>query len=1003
MRMVLLAWVAGVWWLQQASALPTGQGFSVALGIAGCVFVAGALRVIWAAGSARSYGQPWGAAGVRCRPGDKVALAVRDVDDRLPCGAVSANQGWPRWLAVTVFALSAGVGGYAWAAYRADLRLGDSLPAALEGQDVLVTGVVAGLPITTGDGVRFVFDVASAHAIAAGDARFGECNACGASSGCGNGDGEGASLSPTERLGSDGLACGAVHVPKRIELVWPMRSPFSGKREARSAVGVGVGSGDASQSTVAGRQLPRAGEQWRIPVRLKAPRGFANWHGFDAELLALTRGIRASGYVRTSFGKGALASAVRPRRLHAGPLPGYGFAAWRERLRDDFRAALDPSARYGGVLMALALGERGDIADDDWQMFADTGVSHLLAISGLHVSLVAGAIAVMVGGLWRRASFARLRLPLWWPAPKAAAVAGLLAAVAYGAIAGWGVPVRRAVGMVAIVVLALLTGRFAAPSYALAWALAVVVTLDPWAVVTPGLWLSFGAVAVLVLAARRGGRALSASNGRLDGARATEGDDIRGKRGAATRLETIAATPDGETLEVPKAGALKIDAASSTPAGWRAAGWVGRLGVALCRRMAPAARAQYAVTIGLIPLTLAWFGAVPLLGPLANAVAIPVMTLIVTPLALASLLLPPGLAHWALVVAHTVVAWLAEWLGTLAALPWAVWRAPVAPVWAQMAAVAGVVVCLVPLPQWVPATRRWVIGVRLAGVALMGPAALASPQRPSAGEFRVTMLDIGQGNAVLVETATRTLLFDSGPPLGRRSDAGRRVIVPYLHSMGITRLDRMVVSHAHDDHFGGALSVLQAFPEAQVLSSLPDGHRVRRASATHRTCLAGQQWQWEGVTFRFLHPDKAALRDGRRGRAGPNSVSCVLRIANGRHSALLAADAESAQERTMVARYGRALRSDLLLAPHHGSLTSSTSAFVSAVSPAHVVFQAGYRNRFGHPKPAVVARYRSAGATIWQSVTHGGIRFSSTPDGMTAQAYRASFRRYWHALSPDSS
>ncbi|MFK0375344.1 DNA internalization-related competence protein ComEC/Rec2 [Pandoraea sp. NPDC090278] len=972
MRMELLAWVAGVWWLQQASVLPSGHGFSVAVAIAGCVFVVGALRVIWVAGRPRSYARRWGAKRGRGDCEGRAVLIGSGVDCPPFSAGASANQSWLRWLAVTVFALSAGVGGYAWAAYRADLRLGDSLPAALEGQDVLVTGVVAGLPITTGDGVRFVFDVESAHAIARGDVGLGGCDACGASLVCGEGDGEGVSLLPTRHTGGDGSVCGAVRVPKRIELVWPMRSPFRAKRDARSAVG--VGSGDAWQSAVvvAGRQLPRAGERWRMPVRLKAPRGFANWHGFDAELLALVRGIRASGYVRTSFGKGALASAVRPSRLHAGPLPGYGFAAWRERLRDDFRAALDPSARYGGVLMALALGERGDIADDDWQMFADTGVSHLLAISGLHVSLVAGALAAMVGGLWRRASFARLRLPLWWPAPKAAAVAGLLAAVAYGAIAGWGVPVRRAVGMVAIVVLALLTGRIAAPSYVLAWALAIIVALDPWAVVTPGLWLSFGAVAALVLAARRGDRARSKSSGRADGARVA-------------------------------ADALKHDATGGTPAGWRVVEWMGRWGVELGRRLAPAARAQYAVTIGLIPLTLAWFGAVPLLGPLANAVAIPVMTLIVTPLALASLLLPSGLAHWALVAAHTVVVWLADWLGTLAAMPWAVWRAPVAPVWAQMAAVVGVVVCLVPLPQWVPATKRWVFGIRLAGVALMGPAALASPQRPAVGEFRVTMLDIGQGNAVLVETATRTLLFDSGPPLGRRSDAGRRVIVPYLRSMGITRLDRMVISHAHDDHFGGALSVLRAFPEAQVLSSLPDGHRVRRASATHRTCLAGQQWQWEGVTFRFLHPDKAALRDGRNGRAGPNSVSCVLRIANGRHSALLAADAESAQERTMVARYGRALRSDVLLAPHHGSLTSSTSAFVTAISPSHVVFQAGYRNRFGHPRPAVVARYRSAGATIWHSVTHGGIRFSSTPDGMTAQAYRASYRRYWHALSPGAS
>lgn len=913
------------------------------VGIAGCVFVAGALRVIWAAGCPSSYARPWRAKiENRCRDG-KAALTGGGAECPPVIAGASANSVWQRWSAVTVFALSAGVGGYAWAAYRAELRLGDSLPAALEGQDVLVTGVVTGLPVTTDDGVRFVFDVENAYAVGRGSVGLGGCDACGASSVCGNDDADAASLALTRHVGGDDSACGAVHVPKHIELVWPMRSPFGGNLARRSAVDLGVGVGDASKgaSKGAGSRLPRAGERWRMPVRLKAPRGFANWHGFDAELLALIRGIRASGYVRTSFGKGALPSAARPRRLHEGPLPGYGFAAWRERLRDDLRAALEPSARYGGVLMALVLGERGDIADDDWQMFADTGVSHLLAISGLHVSLVAGAMAAMVGGLWRRASFARWRLPLWWPAPKAAAVAGLLAAVAYGAIAGWGVPVRRAVGMVAIVVLALLSGRFAAPSYALAWALAIVVALDPWAVVTPGLWLSFGAVAALVMAARRSDRALSKSSGR----------------------------------------------------------W----GIAFGRRLATAARAQYAVTIGLIPLTLAWFGAVPLLGPLANAVAIPVMTLIVTPLALASLLLPSGLAHWALVVAHTVVVWLADWLATLAAQPWAVWRAPVAPLWAQTAAVAGVVVCLMPMPQWVPAARKWVISIRLAGVALMGPAALTSPQRPSVGEFRVTMLDVGQGNAVLVETATRTLLFDSGPPLGRRSDAGRRVIVPYLRSMGITRLDRLVVSHAHDDHFGGALSVLRAFPGAQVLSSLPDGHRVRRASTTHRTCLAGQQWQWEGITFRFLHPDKAALRNGWGGRSGPNSVSCVLRIENGRHSALLAADAESAQERTMVARYGRALRSDVLLAPHHGSSTSSTSAFVSAVSPTHVVFQTGYRNRFGHPKPAVVARYRAAGATLWQSVTHGGIRFSSAPDGMTAQAYRASYRRYWHAMSPDSS
>ncbi|APD11204.1 hypothetical protein UC34_08990 [Pandoraea vervacti] len=722
--------------------------------------------------------------------------------------------------------------------------------------------------------------------------------------------------------------------------------------------------------------MPRAGERWQLPVRLKVPRGLANWHGTDAELTALVKGVRASGYVRTAYGGRRTTHANGAFRLQGAPVAGYGFDAWRERLRDDFRGALGPSAKYGGVLMALALGERGDIPDDDWQVFADTGVSHLLAISGLHVSLVAGALAAIVGVLWRRTCYRRVSLPLWWPAPKAAAVAGLVAAVAYGAVAGWGVPVRRAVGMVAIVVAALLSGRFAAPSYVLAWALAIVLLLDPWAVVTPGLWLSFGAVTALVMAAKRPEVANPVRVQRY------------GQRDRGVRRE-----------DAPPPSLAKVDDARASNAPTMPQRW----GASMRTRFGQAARAQYAVTIGLVPLTLAWFGTVPVLGPLANAVAIPVMTLIVTPLALVSLLLPTELAHWALFLAHAVVTWLAEWLRTLAAVPWAVWRAPVSPWWAQVAALAGVVACLSPLPQRLARIRWLACGVRLAGFALMGPAVFASSQRPAAGEFRVTMLDVGQGNAVLIETASRTLLFDTGPPYGRRSDAGRRVIVPYLRSIGAARLDRLVVSHAHDDHFGGALSVLRAFPSAQVFSSLPEGHRARGAAKSHRTCLAGQQWTWDGVTFRFLHPDQAALREGWKGRAGPNSVSCVLHVANARHSALLAADAEAMQERVMVSRFGSTLRADILLAPHHGSLTSSTPAFVTAVSPAHVVFQTGYRNRFGHPKPPVVARYRAGGARIWQSVMHGGVRFATGPHGIEAQAYREHYRRYWHVDSTETS
>ncbi len=991
MRLVLLAWVAGVWWLQQAPTLPSGPWFGAVVGGAAAVSAIGmfaAIPAMWRA-AARDFtrlpgpdgGRPErapapdvvgarGAARQRSGTAGQNGAALPEIDpphcartnatarhERIRGGVApnapahvesegaSRRRGnrWRRQGVRVILALCAGVLGFAWAAFRAETRLGDYLLSSLEGRDVIVVGVVDGLPVSSDDNLRFAFDVERAYLVKDGCALPSDVSRASVSE---------SAAGLHDR--SHSATCERAAVPARIELVWPGRARWGGEGGANMLRMVAT---------------PRTGEQWQLPVRLKAPRGFANWHGFDAELAALARGVRATGFVQVFRGKGQSTREATPQRRQAGPVPGYRFAAWRAKLRDDFRAALmssTPSARYGGVLMALALGERGDIAERDWQVFADTGVNHLLAISGLHVSLVAGMVAALTGMLWRRVCGSRFSLPLWLPAPKAAAIAALIVAVAYGAVAGWGVPVRRAVGMVAILVTALLSGRSAAPSYVLTWALAVIVTLDPWAVVTPGLWLSFGAVAALVMAGRRHRTSVTREARRASREASRESWESRASAAA----------------EPQRRGRWHL--------------WA----VAMGERLGQAARAQYAVTIGLIPLSLAWFGAVPLLGPLANAVAIPVMTLIVTPLALASLLLPHALAQWTLAAAHIVVVWLADWLGTLAAFPWAVWRVAVAPAWVQAAAVGGVIAILTPLPMWMRGWRAACAGIRLAGFALLSPACFATSPPLDEGEFRVTMLDVGQGNAVLVETAKHALLFDAGPPLGPRTDAGQRVIVPYLRAHGIRQLDRLVVSHAHDDHFGGAESVLRAYPQAQLLSSLPSGHRVRRAAERHQTCLAGQRWTWDGVSFQFLHPDTPALREGWLGRMGPNGVSCVLKVANARHSALLAADVEAPQETTMLARFGSALRADILLAPHHGSQTSSTPAFVQAVAPRHVVFQTGYRNRFRHPRPPVVARYQAAGAALWSNPTHGGVRFTATARGIEAASYRERHRRYWHAEAP---
>lgn len=620
----------------------------------------------------------------------------------------------------------------------------------------------------------------------------------------------------------------------------------------------------------------------------------------------------------------------------------------------------------------------------DWEMFQRTGVTHLLAISGLHVTLVAGVVAVIGGACWRRSCGMRGAWPLRVPTPRVAAIAGVAGALAYGALSGFGIPARRAVCMVVIFALTFGAGRSVGVSYVLAWALALIVATDPWAVGTAGLWLSFGAVGVLIYAGR----------------------DPRANV--------------GESLEV-----------------------MSRWGSRLKRHLASAARAQWAVTVGMVPLTLAWFGQVPLLGPLANAIAIPVMALVVTPLALGGLVLPSPLADGMLWVAHTLVDWLALWLGWLSAWPHAVWRSAIPSMWATMLALAGVVVCLTPRvmpsrglgrydrrdPEEDKTNARW-RRARWAGVLLLIPALVASGPSLGDGEFRVTMLDIGQGNAVLVETAHHRLLYDAGPPLGERSDTGERVIVPYLRAQGVTRLDRFVISHAHADHYGGALSVIGAYPEVPMASSLPAKHPVRRKVMSHRACLAGWRWTWDGVEFAFLHPDAATLASS---QVGANGQSCVLRISNRRHTALLAGDIESPQEAALLRQFARGdagglnssnsvsqpfseresraraptmtpraasnasslLRADILLAPHHGSLTSSTPAFVQAVAPRFVVFQAGFHNRFAHPRPAVEARYRAVGAVAFTSATDGAVRFETRGDKLEATAYRIAARRYW--------
>ncbi|WP_213296260.1 DNA internalization-related competence protein ComEC/Rec2 [Paraburkholderia sacchari] len=710
--------------------------------------------------------------------------------------------------------------------------------------------------------------------------------------------------------------------------------------------------------------LPRIepGARWRLSVRLKRPHGEGNFGLRDTETTLLSRGVRATGYVNNPEHAQRLAVDAR------------GVGVRIERVREAVRARIDAvlaDAPHRGIVVALATGAQDAVSDADWRLLRNTGTSHLVAISGLHLTFVAGLSGWIVGALWRRARWRGVEAPLLVPAQKMAVAGALCVAAAYAALAGFNVPVQRALWMLVVTAAALWSSRELARSHVLAWALGLVLLRDPWAVTAAGFWLSFGAVAAILFAASGVPRVRRIDDIDLS---PEEADPMR-----ETRESREAGRP-------PRLGA-RLHAVFSY-ARWR------RAARSLWARLRDGARVQWAVTLALAPLTAYWFMQIPLIGPLANAFAIPWVSLFVTPAVLAGVVLPAPLDAFALRAAHTLIEALATALAMLEGWPWAVLRLPQPGYWALGCAAVGVAWCLAP--------RGWPL--RWLAPFTWLPLLVPPPGGPPPGAFRLSALDIGQGTAVLVETARHTLLFDAGPG-PESTHAGERIVVPYLQAHGVMRLDALMVSHDDSDHSGGAQAVLDAVPVQQLVAGILPGHPLwasaRRAGADAVQCAAGQRWQWDGVTFEVLWPN-AGPPSGK-----PNTHCCVLRVStapaggakgdteSGSVSALLAADIEASTERTLVARDPGRLQAQVLVVPHHGSKTSSTEPFLDSVGPRVAIFQVGYLNRFHHPHPGVFSRYESRHIVLARSDTDGATRVEAAPGALGVERFRDTQRRYW--------
>ena len=655
----------------------------------------------------------------------------------------------------------------------------------------------------------------------------------------------------------------------------------------------------------------KAGERWRLRVRLKAPHGHLNPKGFDYELWLWEQNIRATGYVR--------AGVKDPSPVRLASTGRHPIESWRQSVRDRLLTHLAgvpggaSSAQHSGVIAALVTGDQAAIERSDWDLFRATGVAHLMSISGLHVTMFAWLASLVVAWVWRRSALWGFAGALRWPAPQVGATAGLVLAGFYALFSGWGVPAQRTMWMLAVVVVLKLSARIW-PGY-LIWALAgaVVLTWDPWAMLQPGFWLSFVAVGILM---------------------ATGPTWEPGKK-----------QPDWASVGLGRAGTL--------------------------------VREQFVVTVALAPLGLLFFGQVSWVGLLANLLAIPWVTFLITPLAMLGVVWSGAwdLAVLALQPLSVVLTWMAAWPMSSVSMAMAPWG------FSALALVGAVVLVLRAPLSW-----KWLV------LPLLWPVLFWQAPRPAAGTFELLAADVGQGNAVLVRTAQHSLLYDAGPSYSPESDAGHRVLVPLLAQLG-ERLDVLMLSHRDSDHTGGAAAVLSMQPQAALWSSLEDGHTLHSLRPGWTRCQAGQSWVWDGVLFEILYPPAQATGTTLDKKTKPNARSCVLRISHGSASALLAGDIEAPQELALVASGLQPV--NLLLVPHHGSKTSSTGPFIEALQPQVAVIQAGYRNRYGHPAEPVVQRYRAMGIELVENTRCGAARWVSTAPKMV-HCERTLSRRYWH-------
>lgn len=754
--------------------------------------------------------------------------------------------------------------GIVWGMVAGHQLLDQQLKEEFVGRDLVISGQVNGLPERDEQRLRFDFGV---HNVAT----------------------------------TSGESISSSHFPRKLQLSWYQPRGYTAK-------------------SLPGNSLPQLiiGDHWQLKVRLKRPRGFVNPAGFDYHAWLLRQGVGATGYV-VAHSDNQLLDAVNR---------GFSWDDWINQQRQDLQQWViqNSNSSERGILVALLIGDAALVNKPQWQRMQQTGTSHLIAISGLHVGFLAlfgFYVGLLLGKcvqlLWHRC-----------PALVIAWVCAIGCAAFYSALAGFNIPTVRTLIMLSLFYAACLARRTLRISDIFCWALALVVMLDPLAAYDMGFWLSFGAVGLLLVY----------FSGRL------------------------------------------IAKRSSEP-------WAGFTGMEM---VVGFVRSQWVMFIGLIlPLSLL-VSTVSLVAPVANAIAIPLITFFVVPLLLIGASIGeawPGLSTMLLAAAAKAMELLVVFLDKLLALAGS-WASPVVAFPSSLLLLLTLSVLVIILPRGLFPKYVGIIGVALAATLGM------LVKSPATEDLKVALLDVGQGTAIVVQVGSRTLVYDTGPQYTRNFDAGSAIVAPYLYAQGIRAIDYLVVSHRDMDHAGGVKGLLEKIQVGKILEGEPE--RVSASgfagTAASQSCHDYPSWRWEAVEFRFLTVPESARASVFN---NANNQSCVLLISHGDEHILLPGDIETRVEHQLLYRDQVPNDLALLAAAHHGSRSSSGLLWVQRTRPRYVVYSAGYRSQHGHPHPQVRARYDAVGSQSFSTAEAGALIFRWRDLRLdSVELYREKARRYWY-------